>query len=39
MLTIIVGVVCFIAGAFIGLERFKKWITYVKEKISGKSST
>jgi len=38
MLTIIVGVVAFIAGALIGIERFRGFITWVKEKISGKTT-
>jgi hypothetical protein len=38
MITIIVGVVCFIAGALIGIERFRTFIKYVKEKISGKTT-
>jgi uncharacterized protein YneF (UPF0154 family) len=36
MLTIIVGVACFIAGALIGIERFRTFIKYVKEKLFGK---
>lgn len=36
MLTIIVGVFAFVAGALVGLERIKKWAVYVKEKIGGK---
>jgi len=39
MLTIVVGILCFIAGAFVGIDRFRKLIDWVKEKISGKSST
>jgi len=39
MLTIVVGIVCFIIGVFVGIERFRKLIDWVKEKISGKSST
>ena len=35
MVTIIVGVAGFIAGALVGMERIKGWIKYVKEKISG----
>jgi hypothetical protein len=39
MITIFIGVLCFIVGALIGIERFRKFIAYLKEKISGKSST
>ena len=39
MLTIVVGILCFIAGAFVGIDRFRKLLDWVKEKISGKSST
>jgi len=35
MVTIIVGILCFIAGALVGIERFRKIIAWIKEKISG----
>jgi uncharacterized membrane protein (DUF4010 family) len=37
MVTIIVGVACFVAGALVGMERIKGWIVYIKEKIGGKT--
>ncbi len=33
--TIIVGVVAFIAGALVGMERIRGWISYLKEKLFG----
>lgn len=38
MVTIVVGVICFIAGALVGIDRFKKLIAYVKEKLFGKTT-
>jgi uncharacterized membrane protein (DUF4010 family) len=37
MVTIIVGVACFIAGALVGMDKIKQMIAYVKEKIGGKT--